>query len=186
MKLNIKNMNSDDCLQQVKQEFVNLGLADVAVEIGRAEYGGDISADQFRRLNLALTNAGFELPEYNRLRLVGEIKDVIIEYVQYNTEQVNMNFSDYLSARLKYDYTYLANVFSKHAGMTIEKCIITHKIHHAMALIRDCGLKLTVIAKMLHYSSIAHFSNQFKQVSGLTPSAFKKQNCKDGAFADAR
>jgi AraC-like DNA-binding protein len=102
-----------------------------------------------------------------------------MEYVQYTNEPVNLNFSVHLSSRLKYDYTYLANVFSKETGITIEKFIITHRIQHAMVLIKDCGFKLTDIAKMLHYSSVAHFSNQFKQVSGLTPSAFRKQMCKD-------
>jgi AraC-like DNA-binding protein len=178
MKLNIKNMYSEHCLMRVKEVFVQLGFAYGAIQIGSAEVSATFSPDQFRRLHVALCDAGFELAEYNRLRLVAEIKEIIVEYLQYTTERINVNFSDHLSSRLQYDYTYLANVFSKEEGVTIERYIITRKIQHAMALIQTCELKLTEIAKMLRYSSVGHFSNQFKQISGLTPSAFRKNSSK--------
>ncbi len=106
--------------------------------------------------------------------LIEKIKNIIIEMVHYKDELLKMNFSDYLSEKLNYDYTYLANLFSEVQGTTIEKFIISHKIERVKELIIYDELNLTEIAWKMHYSSVAHLSNQFKKITGLTPSHFKQ------------
>lgn len=114
-----------------------------------------------------------ELMENNKHVLVNKIKDVIIEVVHYSDERLQINFSDHLSKKLEYDYTYLANLFSEAEGIPIQNFIISQKIERAKELIVSTELNLTKIARKLHYSSVAHLSNQFKKITGLTPSAFK-------------
>ncbi len=106
--------------------------------------------------------------------LIERIKNAIIEMVHYREDLLKMNFSDYLSEKLNYDYTYLANLFSEIQGTTIEKFIIAHKIEKVKELIIYDELNLTEIAWKMHYSSVAHLSNQFKKITGLTPSHFKQ------------
>lgn len=170
-------MYSERCLTVVKEELTKLGMNYLSVELGVAEFDENISVDQLRQLHCALSKSGYELQEQRKLQLVEKIKEVIVEYIKFSNGQLSINFSDHLSLKLQYDYTYLANVFSKQEGITIERFIINHKIQRAKILIGERQLKLTEVAMLLHYSSIAHFSNQFKQVSGLTPSAFRKQIC---------
>ena len=118
--------------------------------------------------------ASVELIDNRKSMLIEKIKNVIIELVHYSDEQLQTNFSNYISNKLQYDYTYLANIFSEVEGTTIEKFIISHKIERAKELIVDDKLNLTEIASKLHYSSVAHLSNQFKKITGVTPSSFKE------------
>jgi AraC-like DNA-binding protein len=104
--------------------------------------------------------------------LVKKIKNIIVELVHYSGEQLQTNFSDYLSKKLQYDYTYLANLFSEQEGIPIQKFIIGQKIERVKQLLVNHGLTLTQIANKLHYSSVAHLSNQFKKVTGFTPSLY--------------
>ena len=105
--------------------------------------------------------------------LVEKIKSLIIELVHYTEEQIKINLSDFLSEKLNHDYTYLANLFSEVKGITIEKFFLLHKIEKVKELIVYDELNLTEIADKMHYSSVAHLSNQFKKITGLTPSHFK-------------
>ncbi|MEJ7911756.1 MAG: PAS domain-containing protein [Chitinophagaceae bacterium] len=112
--------------------------------------------------------------EDRKSSLIKKIKDVIIQLVHHSDQQVQINYSQYLSTQLKYDYTYLANVFSESEGMPIQKFIIIQKLKRVQELILSGRLNLTEIALKLHYSSVAHLSHQFKKVTGLTPSQFKE------------
>jgi two-component sensor histidine kinase len=118
----------------------------------------------------------FEAVDDKKSRLVEKIKKVVVELIYSSDEQLKINFSYYLSKKLQYDYTYLANLFSEVEGTTIEKLFISHKIERAKSLLLDDELNLTKIALKLHYSSVAHLSNQFKKVTGLTPTLFKQMN----------
>lgn len=175
MKLYIKYMYSQDCQTLVKDELTKLGIYYTTVGIGEAELISTISSDQILQLNMALSSSGLQVQEGNRFILVERIKDVVVEYIHLTREQLTVNFSDYLSVKLQYDYTYLANIFSKEEKTTIEKFIIAHKIKRAKKLIVQGEMKLTEIASVLHYSSVSHFSNQFKRITGLTPSSFRKE-----------
>lgn len=161
------------CKMVVKSELSKLGLHYAAVELGEAEVMEDISTEQMQHLGVALKKTGLELMDDKKSILVEKIKTTIIELVHYTDEQIKTNLSDYLSEKLNYNYTYLANLFSEVKGTTIEKFYLAHKIEKVKELLVYDELNLTEIADKLHYSSVAHLSNQFKKMTGLTPSHFK-------------
>ena len=161
------------CQMVVKSELEKLGLKYIYVRIGEADIIGDISPEQLEQLDSALRKSGLQLMDDRRSILVEKITSAIIELVHYTEEQIKVNLSDYLSEKLNYDYTYMANLFSEVKGITIEKFYLTHKIEKVKELIVYDELNLSEIAFKMHYSSVAHLSNQFKKITGLTPSHFK-------------
>ena len=165
------------CQMVVKNELEKLGLEYIYVKIGEADVIGNLQSEQIEQLDLALKKSGLELMDNKKSILVEKIKTAIIELVHYTEEQIKVNLSDYLSERLNYDYTYLANLFSEVKGITIEKFYLTHKIEKVKELIVYDELSLSEIAYKMHYSSVAHLSNQFKKITGLTPTHFR--NLKD-------
>ncbi len=174
MKLYIKNMVCIRCEMVVKAEFEKLGMPYVYVRIGEANIIGKIEPEQMEQLKFALKKAGLVLMDNKKSILVEKIKSAVIELVHYSEDQIKVNLSDYLSEKLNYDYTYLANLFSEVKGITIEKFYLTHKIERVKELIVYDELNLTEIAYKMNYSSVAHLSNQFKKFTGLTPTHFKK------------
>lgn len=174
MILYIKYMVSLRCKMLVKEELKKLGLQFAIVELGRIELLEPCSAAQRTALDTALRKAGLEIIEDQKAILIQKIKNIIIEMVHYQEEIPRVNNSEYISEALHYDYTYLSNMFSEVNGCTIEHFIILHKIERAKELILYDQLNLTEISYKLNYSSVAHLSNQFKKITGLTPSFFKK------------
>jgi AraC-like DNA-binding protein len=170
-------MVSTRCKILVKEELVKLGLHFILVDMGVVEIMEDITADQLQQLRLALLKSGLELMDDKKAMLIEKIKNVIIEMIHYKDETPKMNFSDYLSGKLGYDYTYLANLFSDIQGITIEKFIIFHKIERIKELIIYDELSLKEIAWNMHYCSVSHLSNQFKMITGFSPTHYK--NLKD-------
>jgi AraC-like DNA-binding protein len=158
----------------VKSELEKLGVHYTLLELGEAEVMESLSEEQLNILNAGLRKTGLELMDNKKSILVEKIKTIIIELVHYTDEQIKTNLSDYLTEKLDYNYTYLANLFSEVKGTTIEKFYLTHKIEKVKELLVYDELNLTEIADKLHYSSVAHLSNQFKKMTGLTPSHFKK------------
>jgi AraC-like DNA-binding protein len=167
-------MVSIRCKMLVKAELEKMGLHYTTVELGEVNILENISPAQREKLNKALKKAGLELMDDKKAMLVEKIKNVIIEMIHYSDEPPLTKYSVYLSKKLDYDYTYLANLFSEVQGTTIEHFIILHKIERVKELLVYDGLNLTEIADKLHYSSVGHLSNQFKKTTGLTPSHFKK------------
>jgi AraC-like DNA-binding protein len=173
------------CQMVVKAEFDKLGLPYVEVHIGEVNTIEDIPAEQLKKLDVALRKSGLELMDDKKSILVEKIKGAVIELVHYTDEQIKVNLSDFLSDKLNHDYTYLANLFSEVKGITIEKFYLIHKIERVKELIVYDELNLSEIAYMMHYSSVAHLSNQFKKITGLTPSHFKKlKNKRRGTLED--
>ncbi|MDF1549160.1 MAG: AraC family transcriptional regulator [Bacteroidales bacterium] len=166
-------MVSQRCKMVVKEELKKLGLHYIIVDMGIVDIMENITTGQLCQIKTALLKSGLELMEDKKAVLIEKIKNAIIEMVHYMDELPKTNFSDYLSEKLNYDYTYLANLFSEVQGTTIEKFIILHKIERIKELIIYGELNLTEIAWNMHYSSVAHLSNQFKKITGLTPSHFK-------------
>jgi AraC-like DNA-binding protein len=166
-------MVSNHCKIAVKAELKKLGLHFIVVDLGEIEIMEEISTDQREQLKVALLNAGFELMDDKRAVLIERIINVIIEMVHHTTEVIKINFSDYLSEKLDHDYTYLSNMFSEVKGITIQQFIIIHKVERIKELLMYDELNLTEISYLLNYSSVAHLSNQFKKITGLSPSHFK-------------
>jgi AraC-like DNA-binding protein len=161
------------CKMVVKSELQKLGLHYIIVNLGEAEIMEEITPEQIANLRVDLKKSGLELMDDKKSILVEKIKTSIIELVHYTDDQIRSNLSDYLSEKLNHDYTYLANLFSEVKGTTIENFYLTHKIEKVKELLVYDELSLTEIAWKMHYSSVSHLSNQFKKMTGLTPSHFK-------------
>ena len=174
MKLYIKNMVCIRCKLVVKDELDKLELSYSQVELGEVEIKETISEEQHKLLKAGLHKSGLELMDDKKAILIEKIKNVIIEMVHYMDELPKTNFSDYLTEKLGYDYTYMANLFSEVIGTTVEHFIIMHKIERVKELLVYGEMNLTEIAAKMHYSSVAHLSNQFKKTTGLTTSHFKQ------------
>ncbi|MBF6641947.1 helix-turn-helix transcriptional regulator [Flavobacterium sp. J49] len=173
MKLYIKYMVSLRCKLLVKAELKNLGLHYTTVELGIVEIMENITAEKREKLKTALLASGLELMDDKKAMLIEKIKIVITEMIHYNDELPKVNYSDYISKIMGYDYTYLANIFSEVKGITIEHYIIAHKIEKVKELLLYDELNLTEISYRMNYSSVSHLSTQFKKVTGLTPTFFK-------------
>jgi len=174
MKLFIKYMVSIRCKMVVKSELDKLGLHYLKVELGEVNVRENLTDEQRSQLKAGLMKSGLELMDDKKAILIEKIKNLVVEMVHYSEEVPKMNFSDFLSEKLNLDYTYLANLFSEVTGLTIEQYIIAHKIERVKELLIYDELTLTEISYRLNYSSVAHLSNQFKKVTGLTPSFFKQ------------
>jgi YesN/AraC family two-component response regulator len=173
LKIYIKYMVSPRCKAVVKDELKKLGLHFVFADLGVVDIMESLSEDQLYQLKNALLSSGLELMDDKKALLIEKIKKVIIEMVHYVDDMPKVNLSDYLSKHLNYDYTYMAGLFSEVQGITLEKYLIVYKIEKVKELIIYDQLSLSEIAWKMHYSSVAHLSNQFKKITGLTPSHFK-------------
>jgi len=167
-------MVSNRCKIAVKEELRKLGLHFIVVDLGEVEIMENISAEQREQMKAALLISGFELMDDKKAILIEKIKIAVIELVHHSDENIKINFSDFLSEKLNHNYTYLANLFSEVQGTSIEHFIIAHKIERIKELIIYDELNITEIAWKMNYSSVAHLSNQFKKVTGLTPSHFRQ------------
>jgi len=162
------------CKMVVKEELNKLGLHYVNVDLGTIDILENITDHQRDQLRENLKVYGLELLDDKRKIIIEKIKSVIIEMIHYSDEIPKVNYSDYISEKLGYDYTYLANTFSEVKGITIQHFIILNKIERVKELLLYDELNLTEISYMMHYSSVSHLSNQFKKITGLTPSYYKK------------
>ena len=178
MKLLIKNMVSLRCKMIVKSELEKLDLHFIIIELGEVEIKEKLSPKKQNELQTALQRFGLELMNDKKSMLIERVKNIIVEMIHYTDEPPTLNFSNFLSEKLGYDYNYLSNLFSEVKGTTIEQYIISHKIEKAKELLIYNELTLTEIAYKLHYSSVSHLSNQFKKITGLTPTFFKKMKHK--------
>ena len=175
MTLYIKNMVCDRCKRVVTEELAQLGYTVLQVGLGEAEIaasGREVDMEQIREV---LQNNGFELLDDRKTKLIEQVKLAIIALVhQGEGAELHVNTSDYIADRVGVDYHYLSTLFSSFEGITIEKYLILQRIERVKELLVYNELSLKEIAYMLGYSSVAHLSNQFKKVTGLTPSHFKQ------------
>ena len=175
MILHIKNMVCDRCIMVVRQQLENLGFRVGEVSLGTAEISPDPDSEQIGKISSAFKVLGFELIDKDKDRLVERIKNMVIEKVHYgDLADTHTSFSEYLSDKLHREYTYLSRLFSEAEDSTIEKFIIQQKIEKVKELLEYGELNLNEIAWKMGYSSSAHLSAQFKSVTGITPSQFKK------------
>lgn len=162
------------CKLLVKEELEKLGINYASVDLGVVELSEDISQNQRERLGQNLKESGLQLLDDHRTILVERVKNVVIEMIHYSDMLPKINFSEYIGEKLGYDYTYLSNLFSEMKGVTLQQFIILHRIEKAKEFMLYDELNISEISYKLQYSSVAHFSNQFKKITGLTPSHYKK------------
>jgi AraC-like DNA-binding protein len=174
MKLYIKYMVSLRCKMIVEQELKKLRINYKVLDLGMVEMPTAITEKQRAQLKVNLLKSGLELMDDKKSILIEKIKNVIKTMIHDSDELPKQIYSEYISDKLGYDYTYLANTFSEVKGITIQQYIIIHKIERVKELLLYNELNLSEISYQLHYSSAAHLSNQFKKITGLTPSYYKK------------
>lgn len=174
MKLFIKYMVSNRCKTAVALELKKLELHFIVVDLGEVEIMENITDEQKELLKRRLSAIGLELMDDKRAVLIEKVKNVIIEMIHHSDELPSINFSDYLSEKLNFDYSYLSNMFSEVQGMSIQQFLIIHKIERVKELLMYEELNLTEISYKMQYSSVAHLSNQFKKVTGLSATQFQK------------
>ncbi len=162
------------CKLLVKEELLKLGINYVVIDLGMVDILEDITLEQHDILKINLLKSGLELLDDKKAILIERIKNVIVEMIHYSDEVPLVNYSDFISEKLDYDYTYLSNIFSEVKGITIQQFIIINKIERVKELLLYDELNLTEISYKLHYSSVAHLSNQFKKITGLSPSYYKQ------------
>ena len=170
----IKNMVCNRCIMVVQNELDKLGLAVKDIKLGEVTLDKEPTAEEKDKLDKALVLLGFELIDDKKSRIIEKIKNIIIELVHHQNNDAKTNLSDVLSSQLHHDYNYLSNLFSEVEGTTIEKYFIAQKIEKVKELLVYDELSLSEISFRLNYSSVAYLSNQFKKVTGLTPSYFKQ------------
>lgn len=173
-KLFIKNMVCNRCIMVVKNEFEGLGLHPTEVTLGEVRLAEAVDQSTKVALSAALEPLGFQLIDDRRSQLIELIKSSIITLVHHQDQTLKTNLSDYLSEKLNQEYSYLSSLFSEVEGTTIEKYYIAQRIEKVKELLVYDEWSLSEIAVHLNYSSVAYLSNQFKKVTGLTPSHFKK------------
>lgn len=174
MKLYIKNMVCERCKLVVKNELLKLGLHPVSVELGEVELLESMSAKQQVQFNDNLRLLGFEQLDDKKSRIIEKIKNEIVKLVHHNAPHPKTNFSTHIQQQLNHDYSYLSTLFSTVEGVTIEQYFITQKIERVKELLVYDELSLSEIAVIMHYSSVANLSRQFKKITGLTPTHFKQ------------
>lgn len=174
MQLFIKNMVCDRCILVVRQELDKMSLSADSILLGEVRLSKEPAGGQLEQLKINLAAQGFEILDDSRKKLIEKIKNLVIGHVHHSASDEHQNFSDILSASLHKDYSYLSGFFSDVEGITIEKFIINQKIEKVKELIVYNEMNLSEIADQLGYSSVAYLSAQFKKVTGLTPSHFKK------------
>lgn len=167
-------MVSNRCKIAVREVLRKMGLHFVVVDLGEVEIMEEVTGESLEHLKAALLDEGFELMDDRKAILIEKIKNVITDMIHNSDEEININYSDFIVGKLDYDYNYLSTLFSELKGITIQQFIIVHKIERVKELLRYGELNLTEISYKLHYSSVGHLSNQFKKVTGLSPSEFKQ------------
>ena len=170
----IKNMVCDRCIMVVQNELEKLGLDAKNIKLGEVILSKEITSLEKENLSKTLEPLGFEVIDDKKGRIIKKIKNIIIDLVHHQDSDVKTNLSDVLSDKLHHDYNYLSNLFSEVEGTTIEKYFIAQKVEKVKELLVYDELLLSEIANRLNYSSVAYLSNQFKKVTGLTPSHFKQ------------
>jgi len=178
MKLHIKNMVSNRCKMIVKSELEKLGLHYIMLSLGEVEIMETLTDEKQTLLNNGLNEWGLSVMSDKKSIMIEKIKNTIIELIHYTDNQIKINFSDYLSQKLNYDYTYLSNIFKENQGTTIEHFLLAHRIEKAKEFLVYGEFNITEIADKLHFSNVAHLSNQFKKMTGLSPSHYKNLSIK--------
>lgn len=173
MKLYIKYMVSLRCKMMVMQELKKLGIKFTSIELGSVLIEEELSQVQHDILKINLLKSGLDLLDDKKSILIEKIKNVIIEMIHYSDDLPKVNYSNFISEKLNHDYTYLSNIFSEVKGITIQQFIIINKIERVKELLLYDELNLTEISYKMHYSSVAHLSNQFKKITGLSPTYYK-------------
>lgn len=174
MKLFIKNMVCNRCVKVVREEIEKLNYNIISISLGEVELHEDLTKKNLSDLENVLSENGFELIENKSAKIIEKIKTVIVQYVHHTEKDLDLNLSELIENKFSNDYSYLSNLFSSAENITIEHYFILQKIEKAKELLKYGDFTLSEIAYRLGYSSVNHLSSQFKKITGMTASDFKK------------
>lgn len=174
MRLQVRNMESDRCIKKVKNELEKLGLNYIRVELGEVELDDNVTSEKIKLIDDALRDAGLEIFDNRDKKLIKKIKAAVCQYINLSEDIDKLNFSDFIRNKVNYDYTSLSYLFSEKEGITIEKYYIQQRIELAKELLANHKLTVSEISMKLQYSSVGHLSNQFKKITGLNPSCYRR------------
>lgn len=184
MTIYIKNMVCDRCISAVRTTFIDTSIHVDNIRLGEVEMAASPSTEQLAKLSAKLSEQGFELIDDRKSRIIEKIKNIAITLVRGTEETNRLKISELIAAELHYDYPYLSNLFSETEGITIEQYLIRQKVERIKEFIVYDELSLSEISDQMGYSSVAHLSAQFKKITGMTPSQFKKLDRKDRKALD--
>jgi len=182
--LYIKHMTSIRCKLFIEDELEKIGIQNANVKLGVVELKNELTSEQREKFKSELSDVGLEILNSRSSVLVERIKLLIINIIHHTLDFPKTNFSDYLSKKLGYNYTYLSNTFSREEGISIKEFIICNKIEKIKEFLLHGEMTLTEIAFKLDYSSVAHLSNQFKKITGYSPTRYKKLNKYDRKYVE--
>lgn len=175
MQLFIKNMVCDRCIMAVRRELESLGLTFKNIQLGEVELAHDLTVVQLQTIREKLSALGFEVLDDKKARIVEKIKNTVVSLIHRNEEDAyNIKLSALLEEKLHKDYHYLTTLFSSVEGITVEKYVILQRIERVKEMLMYDELSLSEIAYQMGYSSVQHLSQQFKKITGLTASDFRK------------
>ena len=177
MRIMIQHMVSLRCKLLVQSELEMLGLIPLRIELGEIDLISTPTTEQMSQLRTRLNRVGLEIIDDKYEELIERIKIAVIEWVHTSDEIPHEKISTFISNRLGKEYHYISDLFSRSMGITIEHFVIEHKIERAKELLMEGSLTITELAWKLNYSSVAHLSNQFKKITGITPSDYRKMEC---------
>ncbi|HEV8284438.1 MAG TPA: AraC family transcriptional regulator [Chitinophagaceae bacterium] len=173
-KLFIKNMVCQRCIMTVESIFSDLNIPFTNISLGEADLSRELTNDELKNIERGLNKAGFELIETRVNQVIENIKQAVMEYLNLGMDNENLKLSSFITKKIPYDYSYLSDLFSSVEGKTIEQFFILQRIEKVKELLVYDQLSLTEISYQTGFSSVHHLSSQFKKVTGLTPSHFKK------------
>jgi AraC-like DNA-binding protein len=167
-------MSCHCCLKLVKRLFEDNGITVDDMGLGEVTVSFDPEKADLDMIAALLQEDGFELLMDKDKQLIEQIKSAVIDLVHHSTFNAMVRNSDYLVEKFNLSYQYISSIFSKEENITLEKYIILHKIEKAKELIQYGELTLSEIAFMMGYSSVQYLSTQFKTVTGISVSEYKK------------
>lgn len=175
MKVYVKNMVCNRCIEAVTEVFQQAGYSVKAIRLGEVEIDQDLSLADQANIGDILRKRGFDLLEDKNSQIIERIKNLVIDVIHGDGKPIKINYSAYLEEQIGRDYSFLSSLFSSVEGITIEKYTILQRLEKVKELLIYGELTLSQIANELNYSSVQHLSNQFKKATGMSPTAFKKQ-----------
>lgn len=173
-KIFIKNMVCQRCIMTVESIMTSLHIPFSKISLGEVETPAKLTNEELQNLEKDLRKAGFELIETRVNKIIEDIKQALMEYLNLGMDSQNIKLSSFITKKIPYDYSYLSDLFSSVEGKTIEQYFILQRIEKVKELLVYDQLSLTEISYQTGFSSVHHLSSQFKKVTGLTPSHFKK------------
>ncbi|MEQ8715112.1 MAG: AraC family transcriptional regulator [Cyclobacteriaceae bacterium] len=177
--LYIKNMVCNRCIQVVQEELNRLDIEVVDIQLGEVKLAQKVDSQQLDQIREVLIARGFELLEDSNSKLIEQIKTAIIDLIHNPDVASNQNVSNYLEKKIGKDYSYLSNLFSSVENITIERYHILQKVEKVKELLVYDEMTLSEISYKLNYSSVQYLSGQFRKVTGMSPSEFKKLTTKE-------